>query len=82
LLARFPEAGGLYHVSSEPITKFDLLGLVKRRLGLAVEIVPDDDFVCDRSLDSARFRTEFGYRPPEWPAMVDELARRLTGGRA
>jgi dTDP-4-dehydrorhamnose reductase len=82
LLARFPEAGGLYHVSSEPISKFDLLGLVKRRLGLAVEIVPDDDFVCDRSLDSSRFRTEFGYRPPEWPAMIEELARRITGGRA
>jgi dTDP-4-dehydrorhamnose reductase len=74
LLARFPAAGGLYHVSSEPISKFDLLGLVKQRLGLAVEIAPYDDFVCDRSLDSSRFRKEFGYRPPPWDAMVAELA--------
>jgi dTDP-4-dehydrorhamnose reductase len=78
LLTRFPAAGGLYHVSSEPICKFDLLGLIKKRLGLAVEIVPYDDFVCDRSLDSSRFRSEVGYRPPDWPAMVDELARQIT----
>jgi dTDP-4-dehydrorhamnose reductase len=78
LLTRFPAGGGLYHVSSEPLSKFDLLGLIKRRLGLAIEILPDDEFVCDRSLDSSRFRSEFGYRPPEWPAMADELVRQIT----
>jgi dTDP-4-dehydrorhamnose reductase len=82
LLTRFPAAAGLYHVSSAPISKFDLLGLVKKRLGLAVEIAPDDEFVCDRSLDSTRFRNEFGYRPPDWPTMVEELAQQITGGRA
>jgi dTDP-4-dehydrorhamnose reductase len=82
LLTRFPDAAGLYQVSSEPISKFDLLGLVKQRLGLKIEIVPYDDFVCDRSLDSTTFRREFGYRPPDWPAMVDELARQITGGHA
>ncbi len=74
LLTRFPRAAGLYHVSSEPISKYDLLGLVKKRLGLAVDIVPYDDFVCDRSLDSTRFRSEFGYRPPSWSAMIAELS--------
>jgi dTDP-4-dehydrorhamnose reductase len=29
LLARFPAVGGLYHVSSKPLSKFDLLGLIK-----------------------------------------------------
>jgi dTDP-4-dehydrorhamnose reductase len=82
LLTRFPRATGLYHVSSEPISKFDLLGLVKKRLGLAIDVVPYDDFVCDRSLDSTKFRSEFGYKPPEWPTMVDELAQQLTEGRA
>jgi len=81
LLTRFPGAAGLYHVSSEPISKFDLLGLVKERLGLAVEIAPYDGFVCDRSLDSTRFRREFGYRPPDWPTMVEELARQITSMR-
>ena len=82
LLTRFPTAAGLYHVSSAPISKFDLLGLLKDRLGLAVDIAPYDDFVCDRSLDSARFRKEFGYEPPDWPTMVNELAQQIAGGRA
>jgi len=77
LVTRFPKASGLYHVSSAPISKLDLLTLVKFRLGLSVEITPYDDVRCDRSLDSSRFQSEFGYRPPEWPAMVDELATQL-----
>lgn len=79
LLTRFPQASGLYHVSSAAISKFDLLTLLKHRLGLAVQIAPDEEFRCDRSLDSSRFRSEFGYRPPAWPAMVDELATQLEG---
>jgi dTDP-4-dehydrorhamnose reductase len=73
LLTRFPRASGVYHVSSAPISKYDLLGHVKKRLGLGVEIVPYDDFVCDRSLDSTRFRSEFGYEPASWEAMIAEL---------
>lgn len=74
LLTRFPQAHGLYHVSSAAISKYELLTLVRDRLGLATRIDPDDDFHCDRSLDSTRFRTDFGYEPPSWPAMIDELA--------
>jgi dTDP-4-dehydrorhamnose reductase len=44
-----------------------------------VDIAPYDDFRCDRSLDSSRFRGEFGYRAPDWPAMVDELAIQIQG---
>jgi dTDP-4-dehydrorhamnose reductase len=73
LLTRFPQAAGMYQVAAEPISKHDLLTLVKNRLGLAVRIEPYDDFVCDRSLDGARFRREFSYRPPSWEAMVAEL---------
>jgi dTDP-4-dehydrorhamnose reductase len=73
LLTRFPDASGLYHVAAEPISKYDLLALVKAHLGLAIDLVPYDGFVCDRSLDATRFRTEFGYRPPSWQAMVAEL---------
>jgi len=79
LLTRFPSASGLYHVSSAPISKLDLLTLLKQRMGLAVEITPYDNFRCDRSLTSSRFQSEFGYRPPEWPDMVNELATQLLG---
>jgi dTDP-4-dehydrorhamnose reductase len=81
ILLKYPSASGLYHVSSEPISKYDLLALIKSRLKLPIDIVPDDSFVGDRSLDSARFRRDFGYIPPVWESMVDELARETCGER-
>ena len=73
MLCKFPEAGGVYQVSSDPINKYELLGLVREKLGHRIEIIPDDLFCCDRSLDSTRFRSEFDYLPPSWPAMIEEL---------
>jgi dTDP-4-dehydrorhamnose reductase len=73
LLADFPAASGLYHVSSEAIDKHTLLTLFKDHFRHAVEIVADETFAIDRSLDSSRFRRDFRYRPPAWPAMVTEL---------
>jgi dTDP-4-dehydrorhamnose reductase len=77
MLESFPSAHGLYHVSTEPISKYDLLTMIKGRLGLGIEIIADESFRCDRSLNSRRFRTEFGYTPPSWPALVAELAADL-----
>jgi len=75
LLTRSPSAQGVYHVSSAPISKYDLLRDINRALRLGITIVPDDALRCDRSLDSSRFRREFDYLPPSWDEMVAELAR-------
>ncbi|MGE3702696.1 MAG: dTDP-4-dehydrorhamnose reductase family protein [Hyphomicrobiaceae bacterium] len=77
ILDRQPRLSGLYHVSSEPISKYELLSMIKRHFELDVRIVPDDTVIIDRSLDSGRFRAEFGYAPPAWEQMVAELAQRL-----
>jgi dTDP-4-dehydrorhamnose reductase len=77
ILTEHPEKGGLYHVSSDPISKFDLLTLIKRELGLRIEIVPTEEPRLDRSLDSTRFRKEFSYTPPTWGEMVEELKSNL-----
>jgi dTDP-4-dehydrorhamnose reductase len=61
---------GLYHVSSDPINKYELLRLVAHAYGLTTEITPDDTFAIDRSLDSARFRAATGYSPPSWPELI------------
>lgn len=68
-----PKASGLYQVASDPITKYDLLLLFREKLMHDVVIEPDASFSCDRSLDGSRFRAEFNYVPPTWPAMIDEL---------
>lgn len=78
LLVEHPQASGLYHVSSDPISKYDLLSQLNRALDLGTTIEPQDAFFCDRSLDSTRFRTEFNYRPPHWSEMIAELAAGIS----
>ena len=65
-----PQMHGLYHVSAEPIAKYELLRLVAQAYGRTNEITPDDKLVINRSLDSSRFRQLTGYVPPAWPELV------------
>lgn len=68
-----PSLRGLYHVSSAPISKFELLKLVAAQYGKTIDVLPDDDLVIDRSLDSSRFRQATGYRVPSWESMVSVM---------
>jgi dTDP-4-dehydrorhamnose reductase len=69
---------GLYQVASAPISKHDLLLLVKDAFKVDVTIVPDDREVSDRSLDGSRFAAATGYVCPTWPTLVAELAADPT----
>jgi dTDP-4-dehydrorhamnose reductase len=77
ILTEYPEKAGLYHVSSDPISKFQLLALIKKEMGLDIEIIPTEEPRLDRSLDSTRFRREFNYTPPTWEQMIEELSKTL-----
>lgn len=81
MLVQHPDAFGLYHVSSDPISKFDLLTLIKEKMNHDIEIIPDETFHCDRSLDSTTFRKEFNYTPPAWEAMIEELSKNLRSDK-
>ena len=73
-----PELQGVWNVAAEPINKLDLLTLVRDSYGLDIEIEPDENFVCDRSLDAARFREAAHFAPPTWPEMVERMRRDST----
>jgi dTDP-4-dehydrorhamnose reductase len=64
---------GLWHVSGEPISKFDLLQIVNRVYQLDIDVAPDEAFLCDRRLDSTRFRKHTGWRPPSWEDMIAQM---------
>lgn len=68
-----PTLSGLFHVSSKPISKYDLLRLIAAQYGKDIEIVRDDRLVIDRSLDSSKFTAATGYVAADWP----ELIRRM-----
>jgi dTDP-4-dehydrorhamnose reductase len=64
------DLNGLWHVSSDPISKFELLQIVNQIYGLSVQLTKDQAFVCDRSLNSSRFRTFVGWQPASWKDMI------------
>ena len=78
ILEKHSDLHGLYHVSADPISKYDLLGLVNDAFGLGIALEPDTKVVCDRSLDSTRFREATGWRPDTWGAMISELRKDPT----
>ncbi|MCP4397495.1 MAG: SDR family oxidoreductase [bacterium] len=75
IIEKHPTFSGLWHISSEPISKYALLSLIKEIFKLDITLVKDENFCCDRSLDSSRFREEIGYHPPTWPEMIAEMAK-------
>ena len=68
---------GLWHLAMPPISKYDLLMGLKRRLGLTLEIQVDETFQCDRSLDASALYARTQYRPPDWETALDELAAEI-----
>lgn len=74
LIEYHPQLQGLYHVSSEPISKYDLLKLVKDAYRINLEIEPWDEFQINRSLDSTRFREATGFQPVSWRQMINRMA--------
>lgn len=77
-----PELSGVCHVSSEPISKYDLLRLVAACYEKEIEVEPYDDFVQDRSLDSSLFRKKTGYQPSSWDKLVEMMHTDFLANRS
>ncbi|HVF47125.1 MAG TPA: SDR family oxidoreductase [Pyrinomonadaceae bacterium] len=79
LIEHHPDLRGLYHVSSEPISKYDLLQLVNRHYRANVEIEPYEDYTIDRSLDSSDFRrAAASFSQADWDEMITQMAADPT----
>ena len=64
---------GLYHLSADPINKYDLLNLVAGTYGKGINIIADDNLVIDRSLNSDRFRKATGFMPKPWSVLIKSM---------
>jgi dTDP-4-dehydrorhamnose reductase len=61
---------GVYHIASQPISKYDLLKLIAEVYGKTIEVIPSDKLVIDRALNADRFRDATGYVAPSWPELI------------
>jgi len=78
VIEHHPELSGVYHVSSEPISKYDLLRLLRDAFKVQVKIEPYPEVCIDRSLDSSRFQAETNFTPPTWADMIRAMAEDPT----
>lgn len=74
IIDNHPNLSGVHQVSSEPINKYDLLLMVRDIYKVNIDIIPYDDFVLDRSLDSTPYRQLTGFTPPAWQEMISTMA--------
>lgn len=68
-----PDLSGLYHLGASPIGKYDLLRLIADVYGKAISIVPDEQLVIDRSINSGRFNQVTGYLAPTWQELIQSM---------
>ena len=64
---------GIYHLSGKPISKYDLLCILKKIYKKKIKIVPDLKIKINRSLNSNLFQKVTGYKPPTWNKLIEEM---------
>jgi len=78
LIINHKKLEGLYHISSNPIDKYELLNLIKDAYKADIEIERFEDFKIDRSLNSDKFQKETGFKPLKWAEMINKMAADPT----
>ena len=78
IIVEYPALHGVYQIASEPISKFDLLCLVKKIYGLTISIEPDETIINNRSLNPGKFKKETNIKIPSWEYMIEEMYRDPT----
>jgi dTDP-4-dehydrorhamnose reductase len=64
---------GLYHLSVDPIDKYQLLTLVRKVYDKEIEIHPSDEVKIDRSLCSTKLCDLTGFKPPSWGTLINKM---------
>lgn len=72
------DLGGMWHVASQPISKYDLLNLIAASFNANIVIEPEEKFFCDRSLDGKLFAAAAKFTAPNWQSMIEKIARDST----
>jgi len=78
VITDYPGMRGVWHIASEPISKYELLKLVKMIYNLDIEIQPENSVVIDRSLNGSKLRENTSIIIPSWQTMIEQMHRDPT----
>ena len=74
IIQHHSDLSGLYQAAAEPISKHDLLCLIREAYSLRIEMIPDETECCNRSLSGEKLRQAIGYTAPAWNELIRELS--------
>ncbi|NDF84089.1 MAG: SDR family oxidoreductase [Actinobacteria bacterium] len=66
---------GLFHVSSEPISKLEIINKLNELLDLQIVVTPDSSVKVNRSLNSEKFQALTSITPTSWDTMLAEFCQ-------
>jgi dTDP-4-dehydrorhamnose reductase len=72
-IIQWPNLHGLYHVSANPINKYELLKLISKTYGKSIDIIKNEVVKIDRSLDHHKFQKATKYQAQDWPALIESM---------
>jgi dTDP-4-dehydrorhamnose reductase len=75
IIDEYPKMAGLYNVSSSEISKYNLLQLLNTHFNTNVDIISDDSYSSNKTLDSSLFYEKTGFKKPDWHELVLELKK-------
>ncbi len=64
---------GLYQISVDPISKYDLLNIINDIYKKNIEITPDNKVKINRALVSTEIRDIINYQPPTWNKLINDM---------
>ena len=74
ILLKKKKIPGIFHVGSQPISKFDLLILLNHIFDRNnLKVIKDEKFKCDRSLNGSLFLEKYQIQLPNWNDMLSDL---------
>lgn len=73
IIRDYPEMHGIYNVSSNSISKYDLVNIFNSLFMKGISIVPDNNYTSNKDLDSKKFYEETNLIKPNWKELAEEL---------
>jgi dTDP-4-dehydrorhamnose reductase len=69
----YPNLTGIFNISSEPISKFDLLRKCNEKFTINSEIEMDNNYKSNKNLISDKLFNEIGIEKPNWIDLINQL---------
>ena len=76
IIIHHKELHGLWHIAGPEIDKYSLLKKIKSLLKREdINILLNESFKCDRTLDGRKFSSLTNYQSPSWDEMLEDMIR-------